>query len=433
MKKLSKFIAVALTVLLSLSIFAMCCSAASVNYSVTSASGTKGSNVTVSVKLSAGVELWGSSVTLRYNSAELQYVSSSKGNLVSTGSLNHANSAVSFAGALNQTAAKSGGTVFTVTFKILKDSGSSALSLAAGGGKDNCDYDGNAVAATASGGSVSVTIPVNSVALNTNNVSLEKGGTAQLTATVNPGNATNRTVKYTSSNTKVAKVDGGGKITAVGGGTATITATADGKSATCKVTVTVKQTGIARSGSQEKTVSLGKTLKLKVAKVPADATDNYAIKWTSSNEAVATVSANGTVTGVSLGEAEITATSNGWTVKYKITVAEAPTEESSTDESSTEITETETQTETAVTEITTEATTAPTEAKGIKRLFRIFIDKIYDTKNTVSKFYAIVMMCTVGIITASVTIPVTSLVAYNYGKYRYNRNNGNNEDEHSEK
>ncbi|MEE0026806.1 MAG: Ig-like domain-containing protein, partial [Atopobiaceae bacterium] len=56
-------------------------------------------------------------------------------------------------------------------------------------------------------------------------------------ATVSPSNATLKTVTYKSSNTKVAKVDSKGKVTPVAAGKATITATAGGKSATCKVTV----------------------------------------------------------------------------------------------------------------------------------------------------------------------------------------------------
>lgn len=97
---------------------------------------------------------------------------------------------------------------------------------------------------TATAGSVSAVckvtvegVKVSKVELNKTSVSLKVGGTEQLTATVTPDNATDKTVTWTSSKPTVAAVDENGKITAVAPGTATITATADGKSATCTVTV----------------------------------------------------------------------------------------------------------------------------------------------------------------------------------------------------
>ena len=80
-------------------------------------------------------------------------------------------------------------------------------------------------------------VKVSKVELDKTSVSLKVGGTEQLTATVKPDNATDKTVTWTSSKPTVAAVDENGKITAVAPGTATITATADGKSATCTVTV----------------------------------------------------------------------------------------------------------------------------------------------------------------------------------------------------
>ena len=84
------------------------------------------------------------------------------------------------------------------------------------------------------------TVSVESVSLNQTKITLEKGKTATLVATVKPTNATNTAVTYKSSNESIAKVDSKGVITAVAKGTATITVTtADGqKTATCEVTVT---------------------------------------------------------------------------------------------------------------------------------------------------------------------------------------------------
>ena len=84
------------------------------------------------------------------------------------------------------------------------------------------------------------TVPVTGVSLTPASLSLFTGDTATLTATVQPSNATNQNVTWSSDKPDVATVDAAGKVTAVGAGTATITVTtADGsKQATCSVTVT---------------------------------------------------------------------------------------------------------------------------------------------------------------------------------------------------
>ena len=65
------------------------------------------------------------------------------------------------------------------------------------------------------------------------------GESMQLSATVNPANAMDKTVTWSSSNTAVATVDANGKVTAVGNGTAVITVTTNDGSKTASVTVTV--------------------------------------------------------------------------------------------------------------------------------------------------------------------------------------------------
>lgn len=80
-------------------------------------------------------------------------------------------------------------------------------------------------------------IPVTGVTLSENTLTLTVGGTGTLTATVSPGNATNRAVTWTSSDTAVATVSNG-VVTAVSPGTATITARSGGKTASCTVNVT---------------------------------------------------------------------------------------------------------------------------------------------------------------------------------------------------
>ena len=86
---------------------------------------------------------------------------------------------------------------------------------------------------------------VSSVSLNKTSATVRQGKTLTLKATVSPADASNRALKWTSSNTKVATVNSSGKVTAKNGGTAVIKATAkdgSGKSASCKITVPYKIT-----------------------------------------------------------------------------------------------------------------------------------------------------------------------------------------------
>ena len=85
--------------------------------------------------------------------------------------------------------------------------------------------------------SKNASVPLKSISLSSTSLSLYKDNSATLKVTYNPTTTTdNKTVTWTSSNTKVAKVSGG-KITAVGAGNATITATVGSCTAKCKVTV----------------------------------------------------------------------------------------------------------------------------------------------------------------------------------------------------
>ncbi|KFI87679.1 putative repeat-containing domain protein [Bifidobacterium pullorum subsp. saeculare DSM 6531 = LMG 14934] len=81
-------------------------------------------------------------------------------------------------------------------------------------------------------------VPVANVTLDHTVLALFPGDTTALTATVEPDTATDKTVTWESSDPNVATVNQSGKVTAVAPGTATITATAGGKTATCTVTVT---------------------------------------------------------------------------------------------------------------------------------------------------------------------------------------------------
>ena len=154
-------------------------------------------------------------------------------------------------------------------------------------------------------------IKVTGVKLNKSETSLLVGGNETLTATVLPEDATNQNVTWKSDKPEIASVDDNGKVTGVAAGEATITVTTEdgGKTATCKVTVS--ETSVAVTGvtlnKTTLTLEAGASETLTATITPADAT-NQKVSWKSSKEAVATVDANGKVTGVKAGEAVITVT-----------------------------------------------------------------------------------------------------------------------------
>lgn len=162
-------------------------------------------------------------------------------------------------------------------------------------------------------------VAVTGISLNKTSLSLTTGESATLTATVSPSNATDKTVTWSSNNTKVATVSGG-KVTAVAAGTATITANAGNKTATCSVTVsnaTVAVTSISLSRTSL-TLNSGDTATLTATVYPDNATDKNVV-WISDNEAVATVN-NGVVTAVSAGTTIIRAQAGGKSTSCTITV-----------------------------------------------------------------------------------------------------------------
>ncbi|MEF2735795.1 MAG: Ig-like domain-containing protein, partial [Bifidobacterium choerinum] len=174
----------------------------------------------------------------------------------------------------------------------------------------------------------SVTVPVSSVSIAGGDFQLPVGSTKQLSATVSPSNATDRAVSWRSSDTSVASVDASGTVKAVKAGTATITATAGGKSASVKVTVasdyvavsSVSISGTGVSGGKA-TINVGAGLNLTATVSPSNASDKT-VKWTTSNAAVATVDANGAVRAVKAGNAAITATAGDKSASILVTVKE---------------------------------------------------------------------------------------------------------------
>lgn len=172
---------------------------------------------------------------------------------------------------------------------------------------------------------LSVTVPAPTVAVSS--VSLDKtslsftgtGASQTLTATLSPGNATNKAVTWSSSNTSVATVSNG-VVKAVGFGTATITAKSNnGKTASCTVNVKKEEITALTIATQptRTSYSVGDTLN----------TAGLTLKATYNNDTVKTISSGFTCNVsklTSTGSQTVTVSYGGKTVSFKVSVAKAP-------------------------------------------------------------------------------------------------------------
>jgi len=167
------------------------------------------------------------------------------------------------------------------------------------------------------------------IELTTDKTEIKVGATAQLTTTIAPADTTDdKTVTYTSSNETIATVDANGKVTAVKPGTVTITATVGTFTDKVEITVPVVPVTSIELKVDKTDLEKGDIVNVVATVNPADTTDDKTITWTSSNEKVAKVDANGTVTAVGGGNATITAAIGDVkaTVKFKVTAQETVVE-----------------------------------------------------------------------------------------------------------
>ena len=167
-------------------------------------------------------------------------------------------------------------------------------------------------------------IYVTGISVTPENVILtKKDETTQLTATVTPSYADNKNVIWKSSDEKVATVDKNGKVTAIGNGTAIITATSVSGNYTAKSEITVKipveVEKITLTTDKEVLTAVGDLAQITAVIEPADA-DNKNIIWKSGDEKIATVDENGKVTAVADGTVTITAATEDGKVSAEITL-----------------------------------------------------------------------------------------------------------------
>ncbi len=171
-------------------------------------------------------------------------------------------------------------------------------------------------------------VKVTSVTLNKSSLTIQAvGGTEQLFASVYPSDAAVKTVSWTSSNTGIANVSAEGIVSAVSLGSATITATTtDGsKTAACTVKVGISVASITPN-KLTTYLAVGGTSEQLFNTVLPDNADNKNVAWTTSSAAIATVTAEGIVTGKAAGTATITATTvdGGYKADCTVTISVTP-------------------------------------------------------------------------------------------------------------
>lgn len=166
-------------------------------------------------------------------------------------------------------------------------------------------------------------VRVESVNLDRKDLALMVGESATLTATVFPSNATDKNVRWTSTNTSVVSAMDG-KVTALKVGSATVTVTTQdgGRTASCRVTVKSKVVSVesVRLDKKDLTLTVGKSEVLTAMVSPSNAT-NRTVRWSSSDETVASA-VNGRVMAFKPGSTTVTVTTEdgGLTASCQVTV-----------------------------------------------------------------------------------------------------------------
>lgn len=220
-------------------------------------------------------------------------------------------------------------------FNVVAGKKTGQLSIKTIGGSDSATYNT---------GAGKITVKVTAISISDANYNLAEGVTVTKTVTVTNGkpklSTTSKTLKvnntvtlkvsnnvgsvsWSSSNSKVAKVNSSGKVTAVGEGSATITASVDGEKLNCKITVekdkvTTSTTSTPKLNITNQTLKINHYITLKVTGNKGNVT------WSTSNKNVATV-ISGKVTAVGEGTATITASVDGKKLTCKVTVPKSDT------------------------------------------------------------------------------------------------------------
>lgn len=171
-----------------------------------------------------------------------------------------------------------------------------------------CPYKGSSSNSSSSYQNESKTVYATSITINNVPENLNAGETVKLNASVYPSNAEDDTIYWESSDTRIASVSNTGNLTAVGIGTAVITAkTSQGTSK--KFTLTVNEVIAERISiaTNYKQITIGSSQQLKCIFTPENTTDKT-LGWASSDNSIISITSNGKITANKIGTATITAT-----------------------------------------------------------------------------------------------------------------------------
>ena len=186
------------------------------------------------------------------------------------------------------------------------------------------------VGGVSASGSVLVTdVSASSIEITPNKGTLSIGQSSQLSARLKDaqGNiVAGRDVSWSSSDTAIVTVSNAGMLTAISDGESTITASVEGVSGFATVTVSGAPVASVSLSAQSASISVGQTQQLtaSVSDAGGNILNDRIMSWTTSNEASATVSNAGLVTGIALGSSTITGTSEGKSATVVVEVSVSP-------------------------------------------------------------------------------------------------------------
>lgn len=333
MKKTNtKIVIVLLVIALLIKIIPINISKATSNtiFKVISQDGQVGDEITVSIDMANEAEFAAGNFELTYDNSKLEYVSYDKGAILNTGIMalvnpDTENSKISIAYTANPADTnqlKSAGNLLKVKFKIKDNAQGIATVLF------NCTIlkksDGTEVENSIEQDNVSILKHISSIELNKSNITLNKGDEEILQLTILPESTTDdKTITWTSSNTKVATVDNNGKVTAVTSGKANIIAKVGQNIANCSITVLAPLNSISLNESNIELLK-GQSKRVSILYDPIDTTDNKNAIWTSNDSKIAKVNQDGTIMGISKGTTTITVKVGEKTDSINVNVKEIP-------------------------------------------------------------------------------------------------------------
>lgn len=211
------------------------------------------------------------------------------------------------------------GVLWKVRFKVKNGANLGASSIQFDSNSTELGSDSGVIDTSYTNATINVTKALKGISFEGDKTSanLNVGQTDSLTVVYDPADTTDdKTVTWTTSKESVVTVSNG-TVTAVGPGTATVTAKVGDKTATCEYTVKAPLTSIElNNGENDVSLVKGQNKNISIKYNPENTTDSKAVTWASSDETVATVDGNGKVKAIKAGTTTITATS---TVSDRIT------------------------------------------------------------------------------------------------------------------